>query len=126
MKLKKKINNTVQILSHVKEKLQFVVSENDTEKQRLSVYDDQVKKNRDVLNKIKQSKDSLRMDNSRLKQNSGLLGNAVLLRDFEDCVDKNENFEVQIEQLKRRHAELILTSKGIKQKINQIKSYKTN
>lgn len=44
MKLKKKINNTVQILSHVKEKLQFVMSENGTEKENLSIYDDQVKK----------------------------------------------------------------------------------
>lgn len=43
MKLKKKINNTVQILSHVKEKLQFVTKENEKEKDRLSVYDNQVK-----------------------------------------------------------------------------------
>jgi hypothetical protein len=43
MKLKKKINNTVQILSHVKEKLQFVSVENEKEKERLSVYDNQVK-----------------------------------------------------------------------------------
>lgn len=78
------------------------------------------------MNKIKQSKDSLRVDNSRLKQNSGLLGNAVLLRDFEDCVDKNEQLEIEIERLKRKHAELILTSKGLKQKINQIKIEKQN
>ena len=44
MKLKKKINNTVQILTHVKEKLKFVNSENEKEKTNLSVYDEQVKK----------------------------------------------------------------------------------
>ncbi len=43
MKLKKKINNTVQILSHVKEKLQFVSVENEKEKERLAAYDSQVK-----------------------------------------------------------------------------------
>jgi hypothetical protein len=43
MKLKKKINNTVQTLSHVKEKLQFVSVENEKEKERLAVYDNQVK-----------------------------------------------------------------------------------
>ncbi|CAF0802055.1 unnamed protein product [Brachionus calyciflorus] len=121
MKLKKKINNTVQILTHVKEKLQFVMTENEKEKHRLSEFDEQVKKNRDSLTKIKQSKDALRIDNSRLKQNSGLLGNSNLLRDFEECVDKTESLEVQIENLKRHHAELILTSKGIKQKISQMK-----
>lgn len=73
------------------------------------------------MNRIKQSKDSLRLDNSRLKQNSGLLGNTILLRDFEECVDKNENLEIEIERLKRKHAELVLTSRGIKQKINQFK-----
>lgn len=121
MKLKKKINNTVQILSHVKEKLQFVYVENDKEKLNLAVYDEQVKKNRDVLNRIKQSRDSLRVDNARLKQNSGLLGNTVLLRDFEECVDLNDNLESKIEFLKRKHAELILNNKGVKQKISQTK-----
>ena len=43
MKLKKKINNTVQILSHVKEKLQFVSVENEKEKERLATHDNQVK-----------------------------------------------------------------------------------
>lgn len=122
MKLKKKINNTVQILTHVKEKLQFVFVENDKEKLNLNIYDEQVKKNRDILNRIKQSRDSLRVDNGRLKQNSGLLGNTVLLRDFEECVDQNDNLESQIEYLKRRHAELVLNSKGIKQKIAQTKN----
>ena len=44
MKLKKKINNTVQILSHVKEKLQFVNAENDKETGKLTVYEQEVKK----------------------------------------------------------------------------------
>jgi uncharacterized coiled-coil DUF342 family protein len=122
MKLKKKINNTVQVLSHVKEKLQFMNVENENEKEHLEFYDDEVKKKRDVLNKIKQSKDSLRLDNAKLRQKGGLLGKNLLLRDFEDCIDKNDNLESEIEQLKRRHAELTLTSRGIKQKINQVKA----
>ena len=44
MKLKKKINNTVQILTHVKEKLQFVLAENEKEKANLSINDEDVKK----------------------------------------------------------------------------------
>ena len=44
MKLKKKINNTVQILTHVKEKLKFVNAENEKEKDYLSYYDDDVKR----------------------------------------------------------------------------------
>ena len=71
---------------------------------------------------MKQSRDSLRLDNNRLKQNSGLLGNSTLLRDFEESVDENENLKSQIEQLKRKHAELILNSKGLKKKISPVKS----
>ncbi len=79
-------------------------------------------KKRDVLNHTKQSRDSLRIDNNRLKQSSGLLGNTKLLRDFEECVDRNQTLETEIEQLKRRHAELILDSKGLKNKISQVKA----
>lgn len=42
--MRKKINNTVQISSHVKEKLQHVMAENEKQKQLLAVYDEQVKK----------------------------------------------------------------------------------
>ena len=44
MKLKKKINNTVQILTHVKEKLQFVNGENEKQGEQLAVNDELVKK----------------------------------------------------------------------------------
>lgn len=66
----------------------------------------------------------LRTDNAKLKQNSGLLGNTVLLRDFENCVDKNEELRGQIEGLKQRHAELILNSKIVKQKISEARQDK--
>ena len=38
---------------------------------------------RDVLTRTKQVRDALRMDNLKLKQKCGLLGNESLLRDFE-------------------------------------------
>lgn len=44
LKLRKKINNTVQISSHVKEKLQYVMAENEKQRKRLEVNDEQVKK----------------------------------------------------------------------------------
>ena len=43
MKLKRKINDNVQILTHIKEKLQFVGSENEKENDRLRSYDEEVK-----------------------------------------------------------------------------------
>lgn len=124
MKLKRKINETVQTLTHVKEKLKFVSAQNEKEKDLLNISENEVKKKRDRLNRIKQSRDSLRLDNNKLKQNSGLLGNTSLLRDFEECVDNNEDLQSKIEHLKQRHAELILDTRGLKQKIMQAKSDK--
>ncbi|XP_040275066.1 coiled-coil domain-containing protein 96 [Bufo bufo] len=121
LKLKKKITNTVQVLTHVKEKLQFVQAENQKQKERLMEVEALVGNKRDILTKTKQARDSLRMDNLKLKQKCGLLGNKVLLRDFEDKVDAIEERSQTLENLKRRHAELTLSSKGLMKKINEAK-----
>lgn len=103
-----------------------MTSENDREKEKLNEFDEEVKKKRDILNKTKQSRDMLRMDNAKLKQNSGLLGNTILLRDFEDCVDKCDFIKAEIRDLKQKHAEYVLNSKILKEKINEVKSNKIN
>ncbi|XP_068133086.1 cilia- and flagella-associated protein 184 [Hyperolius riggenbachi] len=121
LKLRKKITNTVQVLTHVKEKLQFVQAENQEQKDKLMEIDALVAHRRDILTKTKQARDSLRMDNLNLKQKSGLLGNKILLRDFEDKVDATEELSQKLENLKRRHAELTLSSRGIMKKIDEAK-----
>ncbi|XP_075050546.1 cilia- and flagella-associated protein 184 [Mixophyes fleayi] len=121
LKLRKKITNTVQVLTHLKEKLQFVQAENQEQKERLMEVEALLAYKRDILTKTKQARDSLRMDNLKLKQKCGLLGNKVLLRDYEDKVDSTEKLSQRLESLKRRHAELTLTSKGIIKKIDEAK-----
>ncbi|XP_063779871.1 coiled-coil domain-containing protein 96 [Pseudophryne corroboree] len=121
LKLRKKITNTVQVLTHLKEKLQFVQAENQQQKDKLMEVEALVASKRDILTKTKQARDSLRMDNLKLKQKCGLLGNKVLLRDFEDKVDATENLSRRLENLQRHHAELTLSSKGIIKKIKEAK-----
>ncbi|CAH2299759.1 Hypothetical predicted protein [Pelobates cultripes] len=122
LKLRKKITNTVQVLTHVKEKLQFIQAENQEQRDRLMQVDALVAQKRDILTKTKQARDSLRIDNLKLKQQCGLLGNKTLLRDFEDKVDATEELQKKLENLKRRHAELTLASKGMVKKIEVAKS----
>ncbi|KAI9224567.1 hypothetical protein BC828DRAFT_343699 [Blastocladiella britannica] len=83
MKLRKKITNVVQVLAHIKEKLQFVQQEHKALSSELSAVDAQVTVQRDSLPLAKQRRDTLRNRNVYIKEKNGLLGNDALLRDYE-------------------------------------------
>ncbi|XP_072543227.1 cilia- and flagella-associated protein 184 [Salminus brasiliensis] len=119
LKLRKKITNTVQVLTHVKEKLQFVQVENQTKQAQLGEVDVAVARKRELLTHMKQARDDLRADNLRLFQCCGLLGNTTLLKDFEEKVDVCEVLEKRLETLDRQHAEFTLKSAGVKNKLEQ-------
>ncbi|XP_033630859.1 coiled-coil domain-containing protein 96-like [Asterias rubens] len=122
LKLRKKITSTVQVLTHVKEKLQFVQAENQVQKGKLKEVESLVAQKRDVLSRTKKARDSLRIDNQKLRQKSGLLGNTPLLRDFEDRKDEGDQLRGKLESLKRQHAELTLTCSGVRRKIDEARS----
>merc|ERR1711896_18404 len=65
-KLRKKTTTTVQVLTHIKEKLQFVQVENQSLKRELAKLDTELTKERDALTKAKRERDQLRADNSSL------------------------------------------------------------
>ncbi|NXD78962.1 CCD96 protein, partial [Halcyon senegalensis] len=121
LKLKKKVSNTVHILSHFREKLQFVEAENQCRKAELMDIETVLSHKRDILTKTKQARDKLWRNNLKLQQKCGLLGNEILLRDFEKKVDTIELLSQRLEALKHHHAALILTSKGIQKKKIKIK-----
>ncbi|KAJ3226242.1 Coiled-coil domain-containing protein 96 [Clydaea vesicula] len=119
LKLRKKITNIVQVLTHVKEKLQFVQAENVELKSNLSELDTQVSKERDNLPTLKQQRDKLRMQNLNLKQKNGLLGNVPLLIDFEKKVDESKLLNDKIDNLRFLHQQLAAESISIKRKIHK-------
>lgn len=77
---------------------------------------------RDVLTRTKQARDALRIDNHKLRQNCGLLGNEPLLRDFEERKDEADVLREKLETLKIQHADLTLMSSTVRRKIAQIKT----
>ncbi|XP_020646180.3 cilia- and flagella-associated protein 184 [Pogona vitticeps] len=123
LKLRRRITNTVQILSQVKEKLQFVEARNQEQKAELMAIEAHVAQKREILTKTKQARDKLRMDNQKLQQKCGLLGNTLLLRDFENKVSIADELNGKLDLLKQRHAVLTLTCKGVKKKIRGVKSF---
>ncbi|XP_071107060.1 cilia- and flagella-associated protein 184-like [Haliotis cracherodii] len=122
LKLRKKITSTVQVLTHLKEKLQFVYAENHVQKGNLKDVEAYVAQRRDILSRTKQARDSLRIDNQRLRQNCGLLGNEPLLRDFEERKDESDDLKDQLESLRMQHAELTLNCNQVRRKIEQARS----
>ncbi|XP_074886876.1 cilia- and flagella-associated protein 184 [Buteo buteo] len=122
LKLKKKVSNTVHVLSQFREKLQFVEAENQGRKAELMDIETVLSQKRDVLTKTKQARERLRRSNLKLQQKCGLLGNEALLQDFEEKVDAAELLSQRLETLKRHHAALILTSRGIQKKIKEANS----
>jgi len=125
LKLRKKITSTVQVLTHLKEKLQFVQAENQVQKANLKVLESAVANKRDVLSRTKQARDALRIDNQKLRQNCGMLGNEALLRDFEQRKDESDLLEQKLDRLKRQHAELTLSCSGVRKKIEQVRAIRT-
>ncbi|NXS48940.1 CCD96 protein, partial [Balaeniceps rex] len=122
LKLKKKVSNAVHILSQFREKLHFVEAENQGRKAELMDIERVLSRKRDILTKSKQARDRLRRENLKLQQKRGLLGNEILLRDFEEKVDTVELLSRRLETLKCHHASLILTCRGIQKKIKEANS----
>ena len=120
-RLRGKITRTVQVLTHVKEKLHFVSNENAQQRDQLAESDVQVSVTRDRLTYIKQNRDRLRGENQKHQESGGLVNHKKLLRDLEDKNDLADHLEAHLEQLRTRHAELGELSTGIKQKITQAK-----
>ncbi|XP_058402654.1 coiled-coil domain-containing protein 96 [Diceros bicornis minor] len=123
LKLRNKVTNNVQIITHVKEKLHFVEIENACKKSQLLEIEAQVALRRDILTKTKQARDSLQLDNIKLNQKCGLLGKESLLRDLEEKVDRTALLQQRLESLKHHHAGLTLSCRGVKQKIREARAF---
>lgn len=123
LKLKKKVANAERILGHVREKLQFVEAENRGRKAELRDVMSVLLQKRDALSKSKQVRDRLRARNVKLQQQRGLLGEEMLLRDFEEKVNAVELLQQQLQVLKRHHAELILKQREIQEKMREANSF---
>ncbi|TGZ69514.1 hypothetical protein CRM22_003699 [Opisthorchis felineus] len=116
-KLKRKIASTVQIMTHVKEKLQAVQYENAKQRQRLAIADAELTFNRDQLAKLKKARDRIRMDNSKLRRSCGLLGKTALLLNYEDSVDAVLEKKAALEETKRITAQYQARTKSLIEKI---------
>ncbi len=81
------------MLTHVKEKLQFVEKDNKDLEAIKAEVDDDVAGLRDRLTKLKLGRDRLRAENALLKQKQGFIGSDMLVGDFEGKTTHNTQYE---------------------------------
>jgi len=109
-KLKKKNTNTVQILTHFKEKLQFVIQENEKLKVEGEEKEEDLKVLRKNLNDLKETRQSLKDQNQKLRQQTGIMNSKYLSRDFEglkDVLKSERNEATYLEQKHKYMLELV-------------------
>merc|ERR1719155_147420 len=114
LKLRKKNTQTVQVLTHIKEKLQFVQADNQLQKDNLANLETDLALKRDELAMHKKALDQIRHDRVKLKEKSGLVDSDDLLYDFEMTKDCITDLKYQLKNLQQKaktaqqHTRLVL------------------
>lgn len=102
-KLKRKKTNTVQVLTHYREKIRFVHQKNEILRNELDDVETTVAKQRSFLNTFKHEKDAVRVDNTELRRRQGFATNEKLTTDFDLRKSSLEVVKASIKELQERH-----------------------
>eukprot|EP00879_Flechtneria_rotunda_P019667 GHRR01020665.1.p1 GENE.GHRR01020665.1~~GHRR01020665.1.p1 ORF type:complete len:373 (+),score=152.65 GHRR01020665.1:60-1178(+) len=102
IKLRKKTTVTVQILTHMKEKLQFIEYENQALLQQLQELEAALAGRRDELAGLKATRDKMRQQGRQIKDNSVFVTNPMLLQDIQVQKEKRDDLLAEIEALKQQ------------------------
>merc|ERR1711972_264858 len=105
-KLRKKTVTTVQIITHMREKVQFVQQDYQSLKSELAQLDQDLAAQRDLVAKTKHERDEHREDSGKLRQQTSIMNSEYLTRDFESRAEHIKQLKDEISQLKRRHSQM--------------------
>merc|ERR1719446_2005683 len=106
-KLRKKTTVTVQIITHMREKVQFVQQEYQALKAELQSLDQHLAAQRDLVAKTKHERDEHRQDFQRLRQQTGIMNSKHLTKDFEQRGEQISKLKEDIATMKKRHAGMV-------------------
>ena len=107
-KLRKKTITTVQIVTHMREKLQFIQHENNILKSEQGLLEQDLIQKRDTVAGVKRERDELKSENVRSRQASGVGAGmqGAVTKDFDDRAERivamKEEIAVNSEQIKHR------------------------
>ncbi|CAN0439426.1 unnamed protein product [Ectocarpus sp. 12 AP-2014] len=120
LKLRKKNTTTVQILTHTKEKLQFVAAENSVTSHQLSILEDDLNQERDHLTRAKKDRDTLRREVASLRQSQGFANSDLLILDFEQRKSHLKKLGQKLEEIKSKHHLLLLEQESIEERKQEL------
>lgn len=118
-KIRKKIEVNAHTLTHVKEKLAFVVKHKQQLQRQQEGMDNAYAQSRAKLATARIHRDKVRDENSNLKKSSGLIGMTDLLYDFENRSNELELMQDRVTELKTRFNDLTSMQHELEAKISQ-------
>ena len=105
-KLRKKITNTVVILSHTREKLKYVDKQNLSHNEKLEILHHQLNSEKTALSNMKKEREGLQKENQKLKQQTGIVNKKSLKTDYDNREEEIRSLSERIIGLEEYHSRL--------------------
>jgi len=105
-KLRKKTVVTVQIITHMREKVEFVKQDYQALQEELAQLDQDLAAQRDLVAKTKHERDEHRSDHAKLKQQTGIMNSEHLTKDFDQRGEHIRQLKEDVSTLMRRHEQM--------------------
>lgn len=105
-KLRKKITNTVVILSHTREKLKYVDKQNMSHNEKLETLHHQLNSEKTALSNMKKEREGLQKENQKLKQQTGIVNKKSLKTDYDNREEEIRSLSERIIGLEEYHSRL--------------------
>ncbi len=105
-KLRKKITNTVVILSHTREKLKYVEKQNMSHNEKLETLHHQLNSEKTALSNMKKEREGLQKENQKLKQQTGIVNKKSLKTDYDNREEEIRSLSERIIGLEEYHSRL--------------------
>ena len=117
-KLKRKKTSAIQILTHIREKLNFLEKSNDVKLNNLNDVEQRILRMRSLLSSVRQDRDELNHENKEMKTRQQFANSGLLIKDFEDRKGLNIILHQQLQELKMKY-------ENLKWKIEDVKKSKS-
>jgi predicted nucleic acid-binding Zn-ribbon protein len=105
-KLRKKITNTVVILSHTREKLKYVEQQNLLHNSKLKYLNEGLNEEKISLSKMKNDRKILKKEHLKVEQQTGIINNTALKSDYKYRGEEITNLSERIIGLEEYHSRL--------------------